>query len=300
MGGQINMAFRFSDGEACCFDRWTNNMGVLSNIDILDGDEQPVRDYIAMCRNNDYIVDPDYNGKPVRVSTSGYGLALIDFVSKTIIDCNCYTSLFGDIHSFSIREGDEEDWMARHYHLIKKALERGRGVIEKRYEHKKAHQEPVIFRYDDVSALSGVMKKASADRNGLLPPKYYYIYSIDTAPWTYYCTMGDHASERKAALQLARDIGFPMTRKEGLNKNYPYPKQKKEVAPEEIRARFLWMKMKSMDEYKNFDGTPWEKLSFHLQDTILDMGRKMTPDEYDQMRFQEFIGATTFNIRITA
>lgn len=297
MGGQINVAFRFSDGEACCFDRWTNNVGVLSKIEILDGDEQPVRDYIAMCRNNDYVVDHDYNGKPVRVSTSGYGLILIDFVSKTIIDSNGYTSLFGGIAPFSIRQGDEDDWHSRKYHLIKNALASGRGVIQKAYKRGKRGVAPIITRLSGIDAMEIILKIADEDRRDV--GDYYVSYDIDTSPWVYHCSLADQDAERKAALDLARSIGFPMTRKEGLNKNYPYPKKRK-ASPEEIRARFLWMQMKGLDEYKAFDGVPWERLSEETKGTILEMGKKMTPEQYKRFRLQEFISATTNVVSISA
>lgn len=298
MGGSINMAFRFSDGEACCFDRWTNNMGNLSKLEILDGDEQPVRDYIAMCRNNDYLADPDFTGKPVRVSTSGYGLVLIDYVTKTIIDCNGYSSLFGAIHGFQIREGGEDEWMARHYNLIKRALETGRGVIEARYNDKDRDAEAVRTRLTGLDALPEIVKKAKRDRS-FLKSKYYYVYSIDTAPWSYNLSMGDYPSERKQALKIARDIGFPMTRKEGLNKNYPYPSSKK-IPFVERKARYLWIKMKELDSYKEFDGHPWEKLSDESKASILDMASVMTAEEFDELRFQDYLGATSLKIMISA
>ena len=296
MGGSINMAFRFSDGEACCFNRWTNNMGVLSCAEILEGDEGPVRDYIAMCRNNDYLVDPSYMGRPVNVSSTEYGLVIIDYLSKTIIDCNSYTSLFGNIHAFSIREGGEDDWYANNYTLIRKSLERGRGVIEKAYRRGSSKSIPTITRYDDISSLPVIMEKSRSDKDDL--GDYFFIYEIDTAPWTYFSAYGDR-KDRKRALELARGVNFPMNRKMGLNANYPSVRKKK-VSSEEIKARFLWMKMKSLPEYSEFDGVPWEKLSRATMDAMLERAKTISSSEYDQMRAAEFLAATPLSVIIKA
>lgn len=299
MGGQINMAFRFADGEACCFDRWTNNVWPLANLAILDGDEQPVRDYIAMTRNNDFTVDPHLNGRPVRLSTSGYGLILIDFMTQTIIDVNGYTSLFGGFHAFELRkpmgDPDRDAYFSRRYILVRDALASGRAVIRQHWPKGSDHRTvPSVERLTGIESMEKIEKDTDDDRrdNG------YAVFSIDVAPWRYVCGLDDER-ERTAALKVAREINFPFTRKEGLNANYPAPKVNRKASKDEVKARYLWMRMKEREEYREFDGVPFERLSRASKTEMLQLGARMTDEQFRNAQLADFVGATSMKMAIS-
>jgi hypothetical protein len=298
MGGQINMAFRFADGEACCFDRWTNNVWPLADLRVLDGDETPVREYIAMTRNNDFTVDPYYNGRPVRLSTSNYGLILIDFVSKTIIDVNGYTTLFGAYHSFELRKptGNDNPYFSRRYILVRDALASGRGVIRQHWpKGSDRHTVPTVERLTGIESMARIDQDADDDRrdNG------YALFSIDVAPWRYVNGLGDDPKERREALKIAREIGFPFTRKEGLNANFPPPRANRKATKDEVKARYLWMRMKEREEYAKFDGVPFDRLSKESRAEMLKLGSEFTDQQFQNAQLSDFVGATTMKVTIS-
>lgn len=198
MGGSINLAFRFQDGEACCFAGWTGSVQELVNLDILTN-EQPVRDFIS---------DPSLHGCPVRVSISNYGLILIDYTTKTIIDANSYTSLFGDIWSDCIRkpEAHGPKSFTRHYELLHNALTSGHSIIT----------DNLVYHGQEGLDLINSCASATFPMN-CIPFKL----TVDISPWRYYCSMGESPNDRKVTMGIIQEIGFPMFRKDGLNINYP-------------------------------------------------------------------------------
>lgn len=314
MGGSINMAFRFSDGSACCFDRWTNNISVLSEVSLLDGDEQIVHDYIAMCRNNDFVYDPHATGRPVRLSTSGYGLVLIDFMTKIIIDANGYRKIFGDLQAFEIRDendpklssmdADQKQWACRWTRLLREAITSGRDVLEtertviRKKDGSTEITDPVVRRYNQLSDMDGIIKKANDDRYSFEEKDTFFTYSVDTSPWTYH-KLSDSAEDRRLALQIARDIKFPFSRKDGLNANYPAPKTNSKASENERRARYIWSKLKQSETYARFDGVPWDKLTKDSQKQILDMVEDISDKDYHQMQLVDYVQSASTKMVIT-
>ncbi len=303
MGGQIKMAFRFANGEACCFERWTNNMGRLSDLRILDGDEQPVRDYLAMTRNNDYIANPSAMGLPTNFGRGEYGFVLIDYQTKTIIDVNGYTHLFGNISPMSLTKptsSNDNGYFARWYILLRDTLNSGRGIF--RDVHNVETREVERTRLTGIDSLNIVDADIDFERKRMRSHDYtplsdLIMYHVDTAPFTYISEMDDDCNFRKA-FKMARDINFPFTRKEGLNANFPFPRKRK-ASEQEIKARYLWMKMKELDEYKSFDGVPYDKLSKETINSILDNVNRLTEEDFRSLKFQDMIGSGTARVLIS-
>jgi dephospho-CoA kinase len=177
MGGSINVAFRFHDGEACCFNTWTGSVGALFNASVLDGDESSVREYIT-------------NLPPARLSMSGYGLILFDFLSRTIIVANSFTDGFS-VYSFLLRKD-------RYRNLIKDSLARGRKV----------------YGCDD----DGNKTEIASWSDDLIDSQM--ILSVDMSGWQYHSSMGETTQDKRQVWEIIKDIGFPTNRKQGLNKNY--------------------------------------------------------------------------------
>lgn len=196
MGGSINMAFRFSDGEAVCHTRWTNGVSHLCKAAILNGDESIVRDYIA----------EDADAPPSQFRSSEYGFILIDFQTRTILDINSYTSLFQDIHNLDVRDVDDP-YFSRKYRLLCDAIQLGFRVKET------AKNRETVYEGDD-----GL--RAFKYRYGSQEPflASFALLSIDAPGWTIMTAM-NYREDIKTALAKAREIDFPFTKKDGLNSN---------------------------------------------------------------------------------
>jgi len=111
MGGQINIAARFNDGDAICVDGWTNFIPrMVMNETTLSGDDSVVRETLLETMRHD-----SYDG-PQPFRASGYGIVVIDFIDKTIHSMQGYTGFgerkllasFVDLRS-SGWKGEEED-----------------------------------------------------------------------------------------------------------------------------------------------------------------------------------------------
>ncbi len=87
MGGQIKVAIRLHDGEMICDTRWTNALpSLLNSWDMVLGDDP---NYLR-----DYAHESDLNrsNEDQFIAPSGYGLVVIDAMTKTIWSANGYMS----------------------------------------------------------------------------------------------------------------------------------------------------------------------------------------------------------------
>lgn len=294
MGGSINMAFRFSDGEACCFDRWTNNVKHnLAKPALLQGDEQVARDYIAMTRNNDWSLDAYAPGRPVRLSNGEYGIIAIDFQSNTIIDVNGYTTLFD---RFSPRlmfqrnyDNDILEWDRPYSENFLTFVNSGFRIFRRDFDTKQ------ITYYTGATEILPIVE------NDAIRDDWKITWGIDVenSGWVYHCGNDDDAG-RRLALAKAREIGFPFTRKEGLNTDYPAPRSKKNTSRDEKVARYLFQKLKDLPQYSHVDGKPWEALSKVSQKSLLIQASVTSDDAFKNCRLQDLIEATTHKVVISA
>ncbi len=200
MGGRIKVAIRFSDGEAFCVERWTNNINILSDYRILENDESFAREYIQMCRNNDFSDDSSDSGKQVDIKgfeDTEYGIIVIDFLTKTIIDCNIYTTLFSFPLIFV--QIDDEDVMAE----IEEFLNNGFTFSYTK--------DNTIFE-----TLSEMREHSKSAKRGL--------YTVNST-WCY------EKNGAQSSYDLLSQINFPITHEKGLNKTSPYvPDSVREMA----------------------------------------------------------------------
>jgi hypothetical protein len=86
MGGSINIAARFNDGDAICVDGWTNFIPrMVMNETTLSGDDSVVRETLLETMRHDSYAGP----QPFRAS--GYGIVVIDFIDRAIHSMQGYT-----------------------------------------------------------------------------------------------------------------------------------------------------------------------------------------------------------------
>ena len=92
MGGCIPIAARFNNGDVICVDGWTNFMpDMIKNQATLSGDDSVVRKTLT-----EIITMDGYEGlQPFRAY--GYGMVVIDFISKQIHSMQGYCNLDGEL-----------------------------------------------------------------------------------------------------------------------------------------------------------------------------------------------------------
>jgi hypothetical protein len=227
--------------------------------------------------------------------------------TKTIIDVNSYTSLLSYHADFLMRRERPKDFVYKQVSEDDKKQERWFAKQQASWPIRWTEEHGDPFRAF-VEAGFDVIRQNWRDGSAVVIPnnKIYemvehdaklndmaIVYTIDVKPWRYYCGDAMGAPERKEALRLAREIGFPFTRKEGLNRIAPPPPtRKKSTTQREIKARYIWMKMKE-GEHKEFDGVPWERLAKETKEAILKAADDMSDAEYDRYQVGDFIRATS-------
>lgn len=105
MGGRINIAARFNDGQAICVEGWTNFIPrMIMNDTTLSGDDSVVRKTLLEVANHE-----NYDG-PQSFGAEGYGIVVIDFIEKTIHSMQGYTSFTGDKTIAHFIDFQESGW----------------------------------------------------------------------------------------------------------------------------------------------------------------------------------------------
>jgi hypothetical protein len=240
MGGMINVAIRFRNGRTVCQERWTNNTPFwFKNPKMYSGDEDYVQEYIDMTRNNDYV-NEYVPGKPEPLRNNEYGLIVWDYMTNTILDNNGYSNpTHLDIYTI--------DMHIETFEACKNILrlESGRKVVEVSDILTEDEIQDVINACKDTESrkLKGgktpLYDKLVADFHAAPKPDYsldrvyqkdqgnfwfHYRFRMDTSPMTYVQFPEREFKDYKAKLI---ELGFPMTRKAGLNASLPLLKKKK-------------------------------------------------------------------------
>ena len=207
MGGSIAIAARFNDGQAICIDGWTNFIpDMVMNATTLSGEDRVVRDTML-----EAAAHPTYDG-PQPFRAYGYGIVVIDFVAREIHSMQGYTN-FTNKMLLQLIDMRKTGWQGMKYVNVLSAegkglLEAGRVTVTER-NGKPCEPEKLTAE----TALKLLDADARATMNGATPS--YAMLTIDTAPFTVieYPEGGSLTAMKK---RLA-EVGFPMTKAEGLN-----------------------------------------------------------------------------------
>lgn len=224
MGGSINIAARFNDGEAICIDGWTNFIPrMVMNQTTLSGDDRIVRETLM-----EAAAQKHYAGaQPFRAS--GYGIVVIDFVAKAIHSMQGYTGFSrrkilghfmdfggtgwkgeGDLRGMQkfLENGSLEDYEVKISEEGLSLMKAGRlKVVENNGE----DIEPYVL---DEQKMIDLVKDDTARflRN---QERDIPLVQVDLKPFAAfdYPEGGSLVSMK----QQLRDAGFPLTKAEGLN-----------------------------------------------------------------------------------
>ena len=203
MGGTINIAIRFSNGDAVCVNRWTNNTPYWFEDPDMFTNEQHAKDYLAMTLENDPKEDPYCSGLSQRLGYSEYGIVVFDYMTNTIIEKNEYSHIGQTSGICDITRNLEKNHDIRENVL--KCIDDNRYTVSMWNDEKlsyipvgdKTPDEIKAMLYDRKTILNMMMDLDTR-------PMKLFHYSDDT-PW-------------KIIKKQLQDLGFPMTQKEGLNK----------------------------------------------------------------------------------
>lgn len=315
MGGSINVAVRFKNGETVCQDRWTNNMpGWFKHPKMFAGDEDHVRDYVfGMIRNNDKISDPDTLGQPAKVENSSYGLVVWDYVTGSILDNNGYSSPVtwdsvytgGDMRDENFIECANAGIIFMEVFSYPPRDAKGnldRTQIKRQRTHNLPAAEALKLGQDAWEQTFG--RGSDGKRNKRNPNDWreHIRFGIDTSPMTYYEFPEGQFKDYRAKLI---ELGFPMTQKEGLNKTLKEFWKKQRVVfdggAQESHARALYQEFKHLEEGKPFDGVPFEDLTPESQQKFMDsaIGMMGDPTLMAQFNIAKLLGASSRVVTIS-
>ena len=226
MGGSINIAARFNDGDAICVDGWTNFIPrMVMNETTLSGDDSVVRETLLEVARNSGYAGP----QPFRAS--GYGIVVIDFADRTIHSMQGYTS-FGErkiLASFvDLRRsgwvGNEQEKLEAMLAFHEKGTfeayevhttEEGRSLMEagrlRVVESAGEAIEPYVLGQEKLEELV----KHDTARFLRNQERDMPIVEVDVAPFRVFDhPEGGSLAEMKKHL---RDAGFPLRKEDGLN-----------------------------------------------------------------------------------
>jgi len=205
MGGQINIAARFNDNQTICIDGWTNFIpNMIMNDATLSGDDTIVRKTLIEVASH-----KSYEG-PQAFRASGYGIVVIDFVTKTIHSMQGYTS-FTDKSLAQMFDLNKSMPGPNGFVLSnegKSLLENNRvQLVGKNGE----ELEPEILTSEKALTLKKQEAASFMRGDGML----WYQLNIKTDPFTIIdYPEGKSLAEIKKHLKNA---GFPLTKAGGLN-----------------------------------------------------------------------------------
>lgn len=207
MGGSINVAARFGNGETICLDGWTNFLPeMILNATTLSGDDTIVRRMLREAATEEGYAGP----QPFR--RSGYGIVVIDFVGQRIHSMQGYTS-FSRIMASQLLDKQAGNRRDRPFEAVlsqdaAEMLDAGRishvanGASE---------IEPVILDRESGLELAGSDYETWRSAHGSPFP----TVSIDVAPFV----LIDHPEDAPLTAMKAdlAGVGFPMKAADGLN-----------------------------------------------------------------------------------
>jgi hypothetical protein len=212
MGGSIAIAARFNDGEAICIDGWTNFIPRMVMNDVtLSGDDSVVRATLMEAAAHEAYSGPRPFGE------HGYGIVVIDFVSRMIHSKQGYTGFTEKMPS-QLLELNECGWRdgPEGPHYVQVLSEEAKAMLDAGRVRKTSIDgepcEPVLL--DQEASLAMLREEFVAFMSGGSKP--FVGLTIDTAPFTIH----DHpeCGTLTAMREDLRDAGFPLTKAQGLNR----------------------------------------------------------------------------------
>lgn len=298
MGGSINVAIRFPDGRAICQTRWTNNMPHwFKHPKMYSGDPEHLAAYLAMTRNNDYVLDPYATGRPARLVNNSYGLIVFDYVANVILDNNGYSNPINFDLITAVDKGRRTTIT-----ISSKGVTDSRDSVPFKLEEnfeacaRAGILHRVTWNDDQTKTVEGPLsfEEAEARVREDYPNwrNLYVTYAADPSPLVY-TSFPETPAGTKAMQQRLRDIGFPRNKKEGLNVTAPKIILAKGPVDElELTARKVFQRLKSSnEEWKDtYDGVAWEKLPPAAQKVVLDFAAGMSKDDIRELHLMDIFG----------
>lgn len=209
MGGSVTIAARFNDGQAISIHGWTNFIpAMVMNDTTLSGDDSIVKKTLLEAAAHKEL------GGPAPLCKSGYGIVVIDFMSREIHSIQGYTS-FTNKSLNQLIDINATGWKDDQFiHVFSEEggslLDARRVTSEQPLDETVPYEEILYTRESAQRTLSkahdSFMKNTGYAHQGII---------IDTAPFVVH-DYGEIASFAQAKKHLG-ERGFPLTKKDGLN-----------------------------------------------------------------------------------
>lgn len=207
MGGSVNIAARFNDGETICLEGWTNFLSeMIVNTTTLSGDDSIVRRMLREVATSDHYAGP----QPFR--RNGYGIVVIDFVGHRIHSMQGYTS-FGRRMASQLLDMEASRRTGRGFKAVLKP--EAEGLLDAGRVSYVANGpdeiEPLVLDRRTGLELAESDYRPSPLRCG----RSFPLVRIDTAPFL----LIDHPEDTSLTSMKSdlAEVGFPMKATEGLN-----------------------------------------------------------------------------------
>jgi hypothetical protein len=199
MGGSINVTVRKTDGQIFNLDSYTNSMPYwLRNIRIYNCDDTHLEEYIEEHRPTAQLI-------PTGTAPSGYGLVLVDYMTKTFLSMQGYCGFdeFSTIELTGRHERKENFLEFLDAGLIEVQM------LEVNKSNNHYEKTGRITGFDNIKALLDSPKSRFEFDSGTKDAPYYN-YEINWSPkWTYW----DSESSLSTSIELYRkvkDLGFDL------------------------------------------------------------------------------------------
>lgn len=258
MGGVVNVAVRFGDGTVVCQERWTNNISYWLKRPAIHAGEEGARDYLAMVRNNDHVIDPGSPGSLQPVENSEYGLVIVDYVNRVILDNNAYSNLasFAPVHAGGNMRSEafEECAQAGILRHRRRVYDRATSTMLSEEVGERLSGEEALRLGDEIHD-----RDFGDDRDEIrrAPQRIMDDFVIDPVGFTIEVLPQDDEGAMAARL---KEIGFPTTLEEGVNAHLPPTQEGRQVTKQEETARRLFQEWKKTEGSKGaaYDGVRYD------------------------------------------
>lgn len=205
MGGYLNIAARFNNGDAICIEGYTNFLtSMIVNPATFSGDDSIVRSSLMEAAQH-----KDLKG-PCKFQKTGYGIVVIDFIGKSIHSLQGYTS-FTEKSLIQLLDINATGWQGSVF--VNKLSTDSEALLDA--------GKINISNYEGVPSQTLnkelALKLLEDDHKGFMDGtgRQFYFINIDPAPFTVF-DYDEDDSLTAMKVRLKGD-GFPLTKSDGLN-----------------------------------------------------------------------------------
>lgn len=206
MGGHIPIAARFNDGQAICVDGYTNFIpNMIMNNTTLSGDDSVVRKTLLEVASHER-----YKG-PQLFRAYGYGMLVIDFVTREIHSMQGYTS-FSQKTLSQMFDVNASRWIDGKF--VKVLSEQGKSLIEAGRAHLYDRENDKII---DILTCDKAFEVSDRETKKFMDGEGHEINFVNINLDPFIEKSYEEGSGFSEMREAMRQNAFPLDTKQGLN-----------------------------------------------------------------------------------